>query len=117
MNPRPPRRLVIIRTALLIAVVHAAFGCSVFRNIDASVNREADIYDEPLHIESGPDVLIDALGEPDETNQSSENGRLRMTSVWNCVDGTYRKVTWESRQQDSRREWVVIEDVSEECRR
>ena len=98
-----------------VALAGMVSGCSVLRNVNASVGSQNDIYEEPVRPPSGPDALIDTLGEPDETTQSDDDGKLRMTAIWRCVEGNYREVTWESRQMDTHAEWVVIEDITRGC--
>ena len=105
-----------VKTCLVGAAVLALLsGCSVLRNVDAGVNRDNSPYEEPQYFSSDPDVLIETLGEPDQLDQSNDDGKLRMIAKWNCVNGNSREVTWESRQGDALAEWVVIQDVSGDC--
>jgi hypothetical protein len=104
------------RSIAAAAVVAALFlsGCSVLRNVHAEADRSA-LPDEEL-VPSGPERLVELLGEPDEWRNEKEGDHLFMTAVWDCVEGEHREVTWQSRLRDSGRQyWAVVSDVSEKC--
>jgi hypothetical protein len=105
-----------IRAIVLLACLLSVTGCSVLRGVHAEAQR-SDL-DDYEYEASGPDALVDRLGEPDTWANRKEGDRLYMTATWKCVEGAYREVTWESRVADSGRQfWSVVADKNEKCRR
>jgi hypothetical protein len=100
---------------LIVLVSLALPGCGILRNIDANATRTLD--DEDVYYLSGPDAMVERLGEPDVWTQDSEGEFLRMTLIWNCLEGESREVLWESRVKESgRAQWSVIQEKTGECR-
>jgi len=96
--------------AALLALL--AGGCAVFSTSTIDVDRDWDYEDvEPM----GPDSFVDRFGEPDLWKKEGKDANLRMTAVWNCLEGKKRTVVWRIDQvQAGRQYWRVITDRLED---
>lgn len=97
----------------LLAAAVVLGGCGALRNIHAEANQVPEGED---FFGTGPDALVDRLGEPDEWDNRKDGDRLLMTATWICVEDEYREVTWQSRVgDDGTQYWAVVSDVSRGC--
>jgi hypothetical protein len=102
-------------SALALAAF-AASGCGVLRNVSAQATRYEE--DDELYYASGPDAMVDRLGDPDEWKNRKDGDQLLMTAIWYCVESEYREVTWQSRVSETGTQfWAVIEDIARDCER
>lgn len=101
--------------ACVIAGLLAA-GCGVLRNVNAQATRYED--EDELYYASGPDAMVDRLGDPDEWTNDKDGDQLFMTAIWYCVENEYREITWHSRISETGSQfWAVVEDIARDCER
>ncbi len=101
------RALAVPVLIVFLCTATACVGTNVGLNRSFDDVEEEQVYDDFL----SPDGFVDRLGEPDEWGNEGEGDRLRMTAVWRCIKGEYRKVTWKMiTRERGQQTWQVVDE-------